>query len=34
MSTDMKTAVGRFVWHDHNSTDVEAAKRFYGELLG
>lgn len=24
----------RFVWHDLNTTDVEAAKRFYGELFG
>ena len=33
MST-VKTAVGRFVWHDHLSGDPEAAKRFYAELLG
>ena len=25
---------GRFVWHDPLTTDVSAAKRFYGELLG
>jgi hypothetical protein len=24
----------RFVWHDYNTPDVDAAKRFYGELLG
>ncbi|HSE80701.1 MAG TPA: VOC family protein [Gaiellaceae bacterium] len=33
MST-VETAVGRFVWHDHLSADPEAARRFYGELLG
>jgi predicted enzyme related to lactoylglutathione lyase len=33
-TTDVKTAVGRFVWHDHISTDVEKAKTFYTELLG
>lgn len=25
---------GRFVWHDLVTTDVEGAKRFYGDLLG
>ena len=25
---------GRFVWHDLMTKDVDAAKRFYGELLG
>jgi uncharacterized protein len=34
MTTQMQTAVGRFVWHDLNTTDVEAATRFYTELLG
>ncbi len=34
MSTDVRTAVGRFVWHENISTDVESAKRFYTELLG
>ena len=34
MATGIQTAVGRFVWHDLSSTDVEAAKRFYTELLG
>jgi uncharacterized protein len=24
---------GRVVWHDHNTTDLESAKRFYGELF-
>ena len=28
------SAVGTFVWHDLMTTDVEAAKRFYTELLG
>jgi predicted enzyme related to lactoylglutathione lyase len=34
MSTDVQTAVGRFVWHDLMSTDVEGAKSFYTKLLG
>lgn len=34
MSTGVRTAVGKFVWHENNSTDVERAKRFYSELLG
>src|SRR6478736_6497695 len=25
---------GRFVWHQLNTTDPDAAKRFYGDLLG
>jgi predicted enzyme related to lactoylglutathione lyase len=33
MST-VETAVGRFVWHDHMSSDPAAASRFYGDLLG
>jgi predicted enzyme related to lactoylglutathione lyase len=33
MST-VKTAIGRFVWHDHRSGDPEKALRFYSELLG
>jgi uncharacterized protein len=33
MST-VKTAIGRFVWHDHVSDDPEKAIRFYSELLG
>ena len=28
------TEQGRFVWHDLMARDVNAAKRFYGELLG
>jgi uncharacterized protein len=34
MSTGVQTAVGRFVWHDHMSGDVEKAKSFYKALLG
>jgi predicted enzyme related to lactoylglutathione lyase len=34
MTTGMQTAVGRFVWHDNSSTDVEASKGFYTKLLG
>lgn len=34
MSTGVQTLVGKFVWHDNVSTDVEKAKRFYTELLG
>ena len=34
MSTGVQTAVGKFVWHENNSTDVEKAKDFYTQLLG
>lgn len=34
MSTNVGTAVGKFVWHDHVSKDPEQAKRFYTELFG
>jgi uncharacterized protein len=34
MSTPTQTAIGRFTWHDLNSTDRERAQRFYSELLG
>lgn len=34
MSTDVQTAVGRFVWHENNSTDVAKAKDFYAKLFG
>ena len=34
MTTGIQTAVGRFVWHDLNSTNVEASKGFYTKLLG
>ena len=34
MSTQTQTILGKFVWHDHMSGDVEKAKSFYTELLG
>ncbi|HEX2505688.1 MAG TPA: VOC family protein [Gaiellaceae bacterium] len=34
MSTPVKTLIGKFVWHENYSGDVEAAKRFYSELFG
>jgi len=34
MSTGVQTQVGRVVWHELVSTDVEKAKSFYTELLG
>jgi predicted enzyme related to lactoylglutathione lyase len=34
MNTHVQTALGKFVWHDHTSGDVEQAKSFYTELLG
>jgi hypothetical protein len=34
MSTPVKTLVGKFVWHENYSTDVEASKSFYAEVLG
>ena len=34
MSTRVQTQVGQFIWHDLLTTDVEAAKSFYTELLG
>ena len=34
MSTGVQTAVGKFVWHENNSTDVEKAASFYTELVG
>lgn len=35
MSTETQTAIlGKFVWHDHMSGDIEKAKNFYTELLG
>jgi predicted enzyme related to lactoylglutathione lyase len=33
-TTKAKAVTGEFAWHDLVTTDVEAAKRFYGELLG
>src|SRR5919109_1607607 len=34
MSTEVKTAVGRFVWHDHVSSDPAKAQEFYSSLFG
>src|SRR5438067_488227 len=34
MSTEVKTAVGRFVWHDHISDDPTKARDFYTKLFG
>jgi predicted enzyme related to lactoylglutathione lyase len=34
VSTRVQTQVGQFIWHDLLTTDVEAAKSFYAELLG
>ena len=33
-TTETKAVTGEFAWHDLLTTDVEGAKRFYGELLG
>jgi predicted enzyme related to lactoylglutathione lyase len=34
MSTGVQTAIGRFVWHDLSTTDVDRAKDFYARLFG
>ena len=34
MSTDVTTAVGTFVWHEHVSSDPERAQAFYRDLFG
>src|SRR5437588_459200 len=34
MSTQVQTAVGRFVWHDHASEDPAKAKDVYTSLFG
>jgi uncharacterized protein len=34
LSTDVRTKVGTFIWHENNSTDPSKAKSFYTELLG
>lgn len=34
LSTGVQTRIGKFVWHENHSTDVEKAKSFYAELLG
>jgi uncharacterized protein len=33
MSTDVRTAIGRFVWHDHGSPDPAKARQFYSALF-
>jgi predicted enzyme related to lactoylglutathione lyase len=34
MSTGVRTGIGRFVWHDHVSSDPRRAQDFYTALLG
>jgi predicted enzyme related to lactoylglutathione lyase len=34
VSVDVKTAIGKFVWHENNSSDPGKAASFYKELLG
>jgi predicted enzyme related to lactoylglutathione lyase len=34
MSTDVTTAVGTFVWHEHVSSDPKQAQDFYAQLFG
>jgi uncharacterized protein len=34
VSTGVQTRVGRFIWHDLQTNDLERAKSFYVELLG
>lgn len=34
MNTQMETAVGKVVWHEHVSTDSAKAKDFYTQLFG
>jgi uncharacterized protein len=34
MSTQIETAFGKVVWHEHTSSDAEAAKGFYTKLFG
>src|SRR5262245_50099506 len=34
MATGVQTQVGRFVWHECNTTDIEKAKSFYTQLFG
>jgi predicted enzyme related to lactoylglutathione lyase len=34
LSTGVQTAVGKFVWHENHSTDVQKAKDFYTQLFG
>jgi uncharacterized protein len=34
MSTQIETAYGKVVWHEHTSTDAAQAKSFYTDLFG
>ena len=34
MSTPVQTLIGKFVWHENYSNDVDAAKKFYADLFG
>jgi uncharacterized protein len=34
MSTQIETAIGKIVWHEHTSTDADQAKSFYTGLFG
>jgi predicted enzyme related to lactoylglutathione lyase len=34
MATGVQTQIGRFVWHECNTTDIEKSKSFYTELFG
>ena len=34
MSTQVTTAVGKFVWHEHVSTEPAKAQEFFKQLLG
>lgn len=34
MSTQIQTLTGKFVWHEHASSQADKAKSFYGELFG
>ncbi len=34
MSTPVQTLLGKFVWHENYSNDVDAAKKFYAALFG
>jgi predicted enzyme related to lactoylglutathione lyase len=34
MNTQIETAFGKVVWHEHASTDAETAKSFYTDLFG
>jgi predicted enzyme related to lactoylglutathione lyase len=34
MATGVQTQIGRFVWHECNTTDIEKSKSFYTDLFG